>query len=813
MYESHFGLSGPPFQLVPDPSFYFSSKGHSNALAFLKFGAHQGEGFIVVTGEIGAGKTTLVRTLLDGLDPASVVAAPVISTQLEPGELPLAILMAFGVAGAGEHRAQLLGRLEAFLTDLSAKGRRALLIVDEAQNLPIEVIEELRLLTNFQLGRNAMLQVFLIGQPELRTTLQSKAMDQMRQRVTASCHLGPLDPAETRAYVEHRLRLVGWTDTPRFEPDAFQQLHRWTGGIPRRINRLCNRLLLSAFLETKDAIVAEDVEQIAQDLRAEIGEADEIPPLVEDTVDALPAAPKPTGEPIEIMPLKDVSAHDDDAGAAIGPSYEPHAAAQDVASTPVGVVAAHEETQADSTRPNPARELKPDATKVALPMAPVQPVAEPIPVLRPVPDIESAGAAAGLTQAALHGRPEISGRRNANAAEPLICLVDSAADYVKARALARVCAVRPKLPAVMTVHTGFAADADVGEGLSGVMPASANDVHLGIDERGGAASVASALLGFDAVLKEHSPSAVLAMGSGDTLLACSLLAHKSGVPVLRNDAGRRRAWAWAGEEMNAVLLERFADISYINDLATYYTLYRVGIATDRVICVGDLADNVVHFAADHTVQPDEVLRRADIPTAHLKSQHGYAVATTQIQPRDDLRRYVENLSARLIEVGRLLPVFWAINAFTLREVQTAGLQARLAAANVVLIPSLGYLDCLDLMRRARCLIAGSTGDYLDEAVSLGVQTLVLGKDIVVPVKGGESVQQNVAQGVDKLGKLVAEVLAATPNRRPAAAKWDGGPAARIADHLEAWLPKQKKAKARQAPVPRVRPLEPSAKLA
>ena len=277
MYESHFGFSGPPFQLIPDPSFYFSSRGHSNALAFLKFGAHQGEGFIVVTGEIGAGKTTLVRTLLEGLDPASVVAAPVVSTQLEPGDLPLAILMAFGVATAGENKAQLIAGLEEFLTGLSAKGRRALLIVDEAQNLAPEVSEELRLLTNFQLGKNAMLQVFLVGQPELRTMLQAKAMDQLRQRVTASCHLGPLDPAETRAYVQHRLHLVGWVDKPAFELDAFQQLHRWTGGIPRRINRLCNRLLLAAFLEARNTVTPENVEQIAQDLRAEIGETDDIP--------------------------------------------------------------------------------------------------------------------------------------------------------------------------------------------------------------------------------------------------------------------------------------------------------------------------------------------------------------------------------------------------------------------------------------------------------------------------------------------------------------------------------------------------------
>jgi len=163
MYESKFGLSGPPFQLNPDPAFYFDSRGHSNALSYLKFGVHQGEGFIVVTGEIGAGKTTLVRTLLEGVNSDEVAAAQVLNTQLESGELLQAILTAFGVASSGGSKAQLLASLEAFLTSVAVEGRRALLVVDEAQNLGREAIEELRMLSNFQLGNHALLQSFLIG--------------------------------------------------------------------------------------------------------------------------------------------------------------------------------------------------------------------------------------------------------------------------------------------------------------------------------------------------------------------------------------------------------------------------------------------------------------------------------------------------------------------------------------------------------------------------------------------------------------------------------------------------------------------------
>ena len=797
MYESHFGLSGPPFQLIPDPSFYFSSRGHSNALAFLKFGAHQGEGFIVVTGEIGAGKTTLVRTLLEGLDPAKVAAAPVVSTQLEPGDLPLAILMAFGVTVAIQNSTQLIADLEAFLADLSAKGRRALLIIDEAQNLAPQVIEELRVLTNFQAGKHAMLQVFLIGQPELRTQLQSKAMDQLRQRVTASCHLGPLDPAETRAYVQHRLHLVGWNDRPQFELDAFQQLHRWTGGIPRRINRLCNRLLLAAFLETRDTITAENVEQIAQDLRAEIGETDEIPPMESAPVPAFESStsllqdiePEAVAAAPEIVMRLDVVPP--------APDSQPHALdlrgqradrVPQPASQLPGVVAAHEASSPEGFAADEhAAPESENATRTQA-EAPVAVKPEPMPVqVRDVkvadrPPVPVLSTEAVVTSLVIPPNPRPS--------EPLICLVDSAADYVKARALARIMAGHPKLPPIMTVHTGSAESVEVGDGLSGVMPGSSSDVYLDVDESRGAASAATALIRFDAVLKEHAPMAVLAMGASDTLLTCSLLAHKSHVPLLRNDAGRRRAWARPGEEMNAVLLERFADISYISDLATYYTLYRVGIPTDRVLCVGDLSDNVVHFAADHTVQPDEVLRRAGISTAPLKNQRGYAMATAQLEPHRHPNQDAQELVSRLALVGKELPVLWPVNAYTLQELKDSGQHARLEKARIVLVPSLGYLDCIDLLRRARCLIAGVSGEFLDEAVSLDVQSLVLGNGIVVPMKLTEPTQLNVAQGIDKLEKLVADMLAVPAAKRPVPEFWDGGPAAKIATHLESWLLKQ-----------------------
>lgn len=272
MYESHFGFSGTPFSLTPDPDFYFESRGHGNALAYLKYGVYQSEGFVVVTGEIGAGKTTLVRTLLSGLDDQKIVAAQIVSTQLEAGDLLRSVAIAFGIPPKRLSKPDLIATIEAFLTALVIEGKRALLVVDEAQNLNLAAIEELRMLSNFQLGNHALLQSFLVGQPELRKLLTSKPMEQFRQRVIASCHLGPMDLNESQAYVEHRLKKVGWKDNPSFANEAFEEIFCRTGGIPRRTNLLCSRLLLTAFLTANSAIDAATVGTVANDILAEVGE-------------------------------------------------------------------------------------------------------------------------------------------------------------------------------------------------------------------------------------------------------------------------------------------------------------------------------------------------------------------------------------------------------------------------------------------------------------------------------------------------------------------------------------------------------------
>ncbi|WP_287367353.1 XrtA/PEP-CTERM system-associated ATPase [Thauera sp.] len=273
MYESFFKFNGKPFQLNPDPSFFYGSRGHKRAMAYLEYGLHQSEGFIVITGEIGAGKTTIVRSLLEQLDPDKVVAANLVSTQIDANDMLRMVAAAFGVPSRTLDKAGLLLALETFLVSVAASGKRALLIVDEAQNLTPAAVEELRMLSNFQLEDHALLQSFLVGQPEFRDIMQSGEMQQLRQRVIASYHLGPLDSQETRGYIEHRLGHVGWNNDPAFEPGAYTAIYGYTGGIPRKINTLCDRLLLGAYLSERHTIGEADVREVIDELKEEFAAA------------------------------------------------------------------------------------------------------------------------------------------------------------------------------------------------------------------------------------------------------------------------------------------------------------------------------------------------------------------------------------------------------------------------------------------------------------------------------------------------------------------------------------------------------------
>ncbi|SHH41507.1 XrtA/PEP-CTERM system-associated ATPase [Massilia sp. CF038] len=269
MYESFYGLSAKPFRLRPDPHFFFGSKGHKRAMAYLEYGLSQGEGFIVITGEVGAGKTTLVRNLFNKLSSEQIVAAHIVNTHLDSDDTLRMVVSAFGLPYENVSKADLLTRLEQFLRASDQQGRRALLVVDEAQNLKPGTVEELRMLSNFQTDDKCLLQTFLIGQPEFRGTLHSPGMQQLRQRVIASYHLGPMDAEETRLYIEHRLSTVGWKGDPRFSDGAHDAIFAYTGGIPRKVNTLCDRILLMGFLEDMHAFEESDVANVIGDIAEE----------------------------------------------------------------------------------------------------------------------------------------------------------------------------------------------------------------------------------------------------------------------------------------------------------------------------------------------------------------------------------------------------------------------------------------------------------------------------------------------------------------------------------------------------------------
>lgn len=270
MYEAFYHLRAKPFSLNPDPRFFFASKGHKRAMAYLEYGLSLKEGFIVITGEIGAGKTMLVRNLFRKLEHEDVVAAQIVSTQLDADDMLRAVAAAFGLEQEGLSKATLLKKLESYLLSVHRQGKRALLVVDEAQNLSPRAVEELRMLSNFQHGNEPLLQSFLLGQPEFRATLQSEELQQLKQRVIASYHLSAMDAAETRAYIQHRLDLVGWQGDPSISDAAYQLIHEFTGGIPRRINTLCDRLMLLGFLAEKHHFDRADVQEVIDDLAQEV---------------------------------------------------------------------------------------------------------------------------------------------------------------------------------------------------------------------------------------------------------------------------------------------------------------------------------------------------------------------------------------------------------------------------------------------------------------------------------------------------------------------------------------------------------------
>ena len=266
MYLEHFKLTDLPFRLSPDPAYLYPSPIHSRAKAYMESTVWFTDGFVVITGEIGSGKTTLIETFLRELD-QNVVVAQINQTQISPIEFLQTLLAQFGFSPFKMRKAELLVTLNAFLIEQYANGRKVLLIVDEAQNLSLKVLEEVRLLSGVETTREKVLRIILAGQPELNEKLDSPELVQLRQRVRLRFHLSALSEDNARDYVRHRLRIAGAGDRELFAPETFQLIHRYTGGIPRLINTLCDTSLLAAYAQDHPSVGLEDVNAAIAELQ------------------------------------------------------------------------------------------------------------------------------------------------------------------------------------------------------------------------------------------------------------------------------------------------------------------------------------------------------------------------------------------------------------------------------------------------------------------------------------------------------------------------------------------------------------------
>lgn len=267
MYQAYYGFTEMPFNITPDPRFLYLSPTHQEALQHLKYGVAEKKGFIVLVGEVGCGKTTLCRKFLNELDPAHYDTALILNPRVTETQMLKAILTELGETKFGRSQHDLVGQINRVLLERIEKGRDIVLIIDEAQNLKFDVLEQIRLLSNLETDKQKLLQIVLMGQPELKSVLAREELRQLRQRILVHYELHPLSQNDVQHYVQHRLTLAGGTGRPSFTRWALRSIHRISKGIPRIVNNLCDKALLAAFIRDSDEVTYWDVRRAARDMQ------------------------------------------------------------------------------------------------------------------------------------------------------------------------------------------------------------------------------------------------------------------------------------------------------------------------------------------------------------------------------------------------------------------------------------------------------------------------------------------------------------------------------------------------------------------
>lgn len=267
MYKEYYGLKEMPFNITPDPHFLFFSPSHQEAIQHLRYGIAEKKGFIVLTGEVGCGKTTLCRYLLDEIAGRPIETALILNPRLSETQLLQAILSELGVEHIKQARQECLEQLNALLLKRISEGRDIVVIIDESQNMSFQALEHVRLLSNLETNTQKLLQIILIGQPELKEKLQHKSLRQLRQRILVHYDLKPLSREEMEQYIRYRLIIAGANGRPEFTRAAMRRIYRHSGGIPRLINNLCDKALLSAYIKSKDIVSWRDVRRAIKDIK------------------------------------------------------------------------------------------------------------------------------------------------------------------------------------------------------------------------------------------------------------------------------------------------------------------------------------------------------------------------------------------------------------------------------------------------------------------------------------------------------------------------------------------------------------------